>query len=169
MGIGSIGFPEILIIIVLALVFFGPNRMPEVARALGKAMREFRKGMNEVQRELEQAGREDRTPRWDSAPPRPAGPIDPGREDVEAGPAAVAAAGGEPTGGPPDVAAAADEPSTGDGEVAAPGDERPRTTGAAPAADETPAAEPADGEAPAAGDVAAPDEPEEPASAGPDA
>lgn len=140
MGIGSIGFPEILVIIVLALVFFGPNRMPEVARALGKAMREFRKGMNEVQRELEQAGREDRTPRWDSAPPRPAGPIDPGREEVEAGPAAVA----EPT------------RTTG----AAPAAEAP---------DETPAAEPADGEAPAAVDEAAPGDPEEPACAGPDA
>jgi len=131
MGIGSIGFPEILVIIVLALVFFGPNRMPEMARALGKAMREFRKGMNEVQRELEQAGREDRASKWDSAAPRPAGRIDPGREEGIAGAAGPAAG------------AAAD------------------------ASDGADAAEPAGEQTPAPGDEARPDDPEEPASAGP--
>ena len=103
MGIGSIGFPEILVIVLLALVFFGPRRMPEMARALGKAMREFRKGLNEVQRELEQAGREDEAARWDSTSPRPAGPIQPPRETPPPrdGPVEAVPAGGEPTGGPP--------------------------------------------------------------------
>ena len=78
MGIGSFGFSEMLVIVVLVLIFFGPQRMPEIARGLGKAMREFRKSMNEVKRELEQAGMAD-----DSAAskqddqPRPSGTIEP--------------------------------------------------------------------------------------------
>ena len=42
MGFGSLGISELLVIFVIVLVFFGPKRMPEVARSLGSAMREFR-------------------------------------------------------------------------------------------------------------------------------
>jgi len=64
MGIGSIGFTEILVIAVIVLIFFGPQRLPEVTRALGGAMREFRRSMNEIQRELEEV---DRVRKWESA------------------------------------------------------------------------------------------------------
>ncbi|MEE8175384.1 MAG: twin-arginine translocase TatA/TatE family subunit, partial [Gemmatimonadota bacterium] len=55
MSFGSIGFSEMLVIAVLVLVFFGPRRMPEIGRAVGGAMREFRRGLNEIQRELQEA------------------------------------------------------------------------------------------------------------------
>jgi sec-independent protein translocase protein TatA len=39
---GFIGFPEILLLGLLALVLFGPKRLPEMGRGLGKGMREFK-------------------------------------------------------------------------------------------------------------------------------
>lgn len=60
MGIGNFGLTELIVLAVLVLVFFGPNRLPEIARGVGKAMREFKKGMNEVQREFEEMERRQR-------------------------------------------------------------------------------------------------------------
>ena len=57
MGIGNLGFSEMLVIAVLVLIFFGPRRMPEIGRTVGKALREFRRGLNEIQRELQEAER----------------------------------------------------------------------------------------------------------------
>ena len=57
MGIGNLGFSEMLVIAVLVLIFFGPRRMPEIGRAVGRALREFRRGLNEIQRELQEAER----------------------------------------------------------------------------------------------------------------
>ena len=73
MSFGSIGFSEMLVIAVLVLVFFGPRRMPEIGRAVGGALREFRRGLNEIQRELQEAERsasvEPEKQRGASAPP----------------------------------------------------------------------------------------------------
>lgn len=55
MGIGSLGFSEMVVIFVIILIFFGPRRFPEIARSLGHAMREFRRSLNQIQRELEEA------------------------------------------------------------------------------------------------------------------
>lgn len=55
MGIGSLGVTEMAVIFVIALLVFGPKRLPELGRSLGSAMREFRRSVNEIQRELEQA------------------------------------------------------------------------------------------------------------------
>lgn len=52
MGIGDIGWSEFLFILVLALIFLGPRRLPEVANAIGRSLREFRRALNEVQDEL---------------------------------------------------------------------------------------------------------------------
>lgn len=60
MGFGNFGIWEMLVIGLFVLIFFGPQRMPEIARSLGKAMREFKKGVNEIQRELEVADRDTR-------------------------------------------------------------------------------------------------------------
>ena len=60
MGLGNFATWEMLVIWMFVLVFFGPRRMPEIARSLGKAMREFKKGVNEIQRELEVADRDTR-------------------------------------------------------------------------------------------------------------
>lgn len=50
---GSIGTTEILFILLLVVLLFGAHRIPELARALGRAQREFQKARDEVQRELE--------------------------------------------------------------------------------------------------------------------
>ncbi len=42
---GDIGFPELLVILVIALLVFGPSRVPEMGRSLGRALREFREAM----------------------------------------------------------------------------------------------------------------------------
>jgi sec-independent protein translocase protein TatA len=39
---GNIGFPEILVVLVIALIIFGPKRLPELGRSVGKGIREFR-------------------------------------------------------------------------------------------------------------------------------
>jgi TatA/E family protein of Tat protein translocase len=45
---GSLGLPEIIFIMVLALLIFGPKRLPEIGRTLGKGMAEFRKATNDL-------------------------------------------------------------------------------------------------------------------------
>lgn len=55
MGIGSLGFGEMALIFVIALIVFGPRKLPELGRSLGTAMREFRRSLNQIQRELEEA------------------------------------------------------------------------------------------------------------------
>lgn len=49
----NIGFPELLIILAIALIVFGPNKLPELARAFGRAMREFKKATEEVKESFE--------------------------------------------------------------------------------------------------------------------
>jgi sec-independent protein translocase protein TatA len=39
---GNIGLPEILVVLVIALIIFGPKRLPELGRSVGKGIREFR-------------------------------------------------------------------------------------------------------------------------------
>ncbi len=49
----SIGMSEILIIMLLVLLVFGPNKMPELARGIGKALNELRRATEDVKRELD--------------------------------------------------------------------------------------------------------------------
>jgi sec-independent protein translocase protein TatA len=42
----SIGFPELLVILVIALIVLGPKKLPEAGRAMGKGMREFKDSLN---------------------------------------------------------------------------------------------------------------------------
>jgi TatA/E family protein of Tat protein translocase len=44
----NIGVPELLVIMAIALIVFGPNKLPELAKGLGKAIREFKKANEEV-------------------------------------------------------------------------------------------------------------------------
>lgn len=48
----SIGWQELIIILVIILVIFGPKRLPEVGRSLGKGIREFRKSTTEIKEQL---------------------------------------------------------------------------------------------------------------------
>jgi len=51
---GTIGWPEIIIILVIALLLFGAKRLPEVGKSLGKAIREFRKSFREISEDFEE-------------------------------------------------------------------------------------------------------------------
>ena len=47
----GLGYQELLIILVIVLVLFGANRLPELAKSLGSSVKEFKKGVNEVKNE----------------------------------------------------------------------------------------------------------------------
>ena len=49
----GIGMPELIIIFVIALIVIGPKKLPDLARALGKGMAEFRKATNEIKSNLD--------------------------------------------------------------------------------------------------------------------
>ena len=51
---GSIGFPELLAIMAVALLVFGPKKLPEVGKSLGKALREFRKTSDDIKEKIEE-------------------------------------------------------------------------------------------------------------------
>jgi sec-independent protein translocase protein TatA len=51
--IGPLGWTELLIILFLILLFFGPRRLPEVAEAIGKSIRRFKKSTRELKDEIE--------------------------------------------------------------------------------------------------------------------
>ena len=86
MPLPNIGFPELIIILVIALLVIGPGKLPEVGTALGKSIREFRKAATDV----EEATKLDPTPipPTSSATPAPAAPV----AQAAPAPAPVAAA-----------------------------------------------------------------------------
>lgn len=51
---GSIGFPELIVILTIALLIFGPKKLPEVGKSVGKALREFRKTSDEIKEKIEE-------------------------------------------------------------------------------------------------------------------
>ena len=51
--VGSVGVPEMIFIFVLALLIFGPRKLPELGRNLGKALAEFRRASNELRATVE--------------------------------------------------------------------------------------------------------------------
>jgi TatA/E family protein of Tat protein translocase len=51
---GPIGIPELLIIFVIALIVFGPKKLPDLGRSLGKSISEFKRASNELRNTLEE-------------------------------------------------------------------------------------------------------------------
>ena len=105
---GPIGVWEMVIILVIALIVFGPRKLPELGRSLGKSLGEFKRASNELRNTLDEEIRvEERRPPKAAAPkPGPAGAPAPVEAQDVTEPAAA-----EPTG--PDAAEPdAAEPST---------------------------------------------------------
>ena len=76
---GSIGMPELIIIFVIALIIFGPRKLPELGRSLGKSLSEFKRASNELKSTLEEEIR-----------------LDDQRANLESSKAAAAAAAAQP-------------------------------------------------------------------------
>ena len=51
---GPIGMPELLIILVVALIFFGPRKLPELGKSLGRSINEFKRASNELKNTLDE-------------------------------------------------------------------------------------------------------------------
>ena len=66
---GPIGWPELIILLVVVLIVFGPGKLPDIGNAIGRGVREFRKASND----LEESIRGDtRKPSETTPPPAPA-------------------------------------------------------------------------------------------------
>jgi sec-independent protein translocase protein TatA len=50
---GSVGVPELIIILTIALIIFGPRKLPELGRSLGRSLNEFKRASNELKHTLE--------------------------------------------------------------------------------------------------------------------
>lgn len=64
---GTLGGPEVILILVVALIVFGPRRLPEIGKSMGKMLAEFRKASNDFKRTIEdeleaEKSRESQTP-----------------------------------------------------------------------------------------------------------
>lgn len=54
----SIGVPELILILVVALIIFGPGKLPEVGRSLGKTIREFRRSSRDIVEDVTESAKE---------------------------------------------------------------------------------------------------------------
>lgn len=101
---GPLGVPELIFILVLALLIFGPKRLPEIGRTIGRALGEFRRATTDLKRSIDhELSLEDQP-----APPAAAAPRDSGPPPVARGddaPASTDAKEGdaEPAAVPPDA------------------------------------------------------------------
>lgn len=72
---GSIGMPELIVIFVIALIIFGPRKLPDLGRSLGRSLSEFKRASNELRTTLDEEIRledqktsQDVTPTTDKQP-----------------------------------------------------------------------------------------------------
>lgn len=95
----GIGMTELMVILVVALIVFGPTRLPELARSLGRAMAEFRRASTDLRQTFNEAVED---PKPQPAPPQPATAIAPpavqARADAAARTDAVKAPNRDPSG-----------------------------------------------------------------------
>jgi TatA/E family protein of Tat protein translocase len=109
----GLGFAEILVILVVALLVFGPDRLPELARSLGRGLAEFRRASNDLRRSVMEATSDE--PRMQPKQ----GPRAEAKADPKAGSAAATLA---PTTAPPEGAVAPSSTAT------APADPKPESS-----------------------------------------
>jgi sec-independent protein translocase protein TatA len=98
---GTLGGPELFLILIVALIVFGPRKLPEMGRSFGRMMAEFRKASNEFQRTIEEEVDADRA-RSASPParlpaPEPPKPPDVTPTEAPSAPADTVSRGPQPT------------------------------------------------------------------------
>jgi sec-independent protein translocase protein TatA len=82
MNFGNIGFMELMVILVIVLVLFGARRVPEIGASIGKGIREFKKNINDADREIREPIR-DALNDTRSSDRLPAGDVEPRQRDAE--------------------------------------------------------------------------------------
>ena len=80
--LGDIGGSELILIMVVILIFFGANKIPELARGLGKGIREFKDASSEIRNEFENAGQPRPNQYANQYPPQQA-PYDPAQQPYQ--------------------------------------------------------------------------------------
>lgn len=103
----NIGAPELIIILIIALVVIGPGRLPDVGAALGKSIREFRKASSDVQEAVNV--NVDTSP----LPPTPAAPVAPASPAATQVPTATGAPAA-PVTAPPAESSSTTSPTSAD-------------------------------------------------------
>jgi len=98
----GIGFQEMLIILVVVLIFFGPKRLPDLAKSLGKGIAEFKKASEEVRKGIEDAVKEESAEETSKTP-----------EDLSSYGKAPGSVAAPVSGTPPENAPVEPAPSTG--------------------------------------------------------
>ena len=68
---GPLGFPELIIIFVVALLVFGPRKLPELGRSLGKGLSEFKRASNDLRQTLDDEIRDEERRTALTTPPSP--------------------------------------------------------------------------------------------------
>ena len=75
--LGSIGMPELIVIFVIALIIFGPRKLPELGRSLGRGINEFKRASNELKNTFEEEVRvEEQRNTERTRPPEQPRPVD---------------------------------------------------------------------------------------------
>ena len=62
LGFGNFGGPDVFIILLIVLILFGAKKLPDLARSLGQSMNEFKKAREDIDRELQDAGKSSSAP-----------------------------------------------------------------------------------------------------------
>jgi len=135
---GSIGMPELIIIFVIALIIFGPRKLPELGRSLGKSIGEFKRASNDLRSTLEEEIKveESRAPETTATESAASSPIGKAASTATVTPPADATSAEEPITlpttetTPPASATAAEEPRMSPAAETTPPNESPSNSGA---------------------------------------
>jgi TatA/E family protein of Tat protein translocase len=123
----GIGFQELVVILVVALLIFGPTKLPELARSLGRGLAEFRRASSDLRQSFADAVEETQIDRPSPGPPSGPGkgePSQPKPSEAEGGPPPASGTSGAAT--PPSLEPATAAAPGGAGESTPdPGPERP--------------------------------------------
>lgn len=58
-GIGRLGIPELVLILAIALIIFGPRKLPEIGKSIGKGIKEFRSATSEIKKSVDSEDHEE--------------------------------------------------------------------------------------------------------------